>query len=55
VLLVIGWQAKGSKAFSTFKAAMDSTVAAQKALTDPGPNHMWCPTLDAESSEPVRT
>jgi hypothetical protein len=54
VLLVIGWQAKGSKAFSTFKAAMDSTVAAQKALTDPGPNHHVVPAL-TPNSEPVRT
>ena len=30
VLLVIGWQVKGSKVFSDFRAAMDSTVVAQK-------------------------
>ena len=46
VLLVIGWQAKGSKAFSTFKAAMDSTVAAQKALKIPVKPHVVPP--DAE-------
>ena len=35
VFLVIGWQVKGSKAFSDFRAAMDSTVADEPHVVPP--------------------
>jgi len=46
VLLVIGWQVKGSQAFSDFRAAMDSTLAVQKGETTADEPHVVPPDAD---------